>query len=134
MLTVLKEFITYLLKFIHDLLYCEHILPCNNRIPLYVRWHIFFHKSFLTICNLQVQNFLSYFSHKQPDDGYCVAETCSCHLKLLQWSCVLKGHISALNVYCRGTKGILHVKISWPADAMLESLKGWGTWSILDCL
>ena len=59
---------------------CEHILPCNNRIPLYVRWDTYFHKSFLTLCKPQLCNYLLYFSHKQHDGGYCVAETCSCHL------------------------------------------------------
>jgi len=29
---------------------------------------------------IQVYDFVLYFSHKQPDDGYFVAETCSCHL------------------------------------------------------
>jgi len=29
---------------------------------------------------LQVYNFLLHFSDKQPDDGYFVAETCSCLL------------------------------------------------------
>ena len=32
-----KKFITYLLKFIHYLLYCESFLSSNNHIPLYVR-------------------------------------------------------------------------------------------------
>jgi len=27
-----------------------------------------------------VYDILLYFSHREPDDGYCVAETCSCHL------------------------------------------------------
>jgi len=30
------------------------------------------------MCKLQVYDFLLYISHKQPDDGYCVADTCSC--------------------------------------------------------
>jgi hypothetical protein len=75
-------------------------------------WDIF-HISFLTICKLQVHDFLLYFSHKQPADCYFVAETCRCLLLLLLWSCALTGHISALIVYSRGTAEISHLTKTW---------------------
>jgi len=31
------------------------------------------------MCQLQVYDFLLYFSHKQPNDGYILAETCRYH-------------------------------------------------------
>jgi hypothetical protein len=34
----------------------------------------------VTSYKLQVYDFLFYFSHKQPDDGYFVAEKCNGHL------------------------------------------------------
>jgi len=37
-------------------------------------------KSAHTIRKLQVYDTLLYFSHKQPNDGCFVAETCGCHL------------------------------------------------------
>jgi len=51
---------------------------CNNHAPLYARPK-YLPQTFVTICKLQVYNFLLYFSHKHPDGCY-VAETCSCHL------------------------------------------------------
>jgi hypothetical protein len=36
--------------------------------------------TFLTLCKLQVYDLLLYFSHKQSDDAYFVAETSSCNL------------------------------------------------------
>ena len=40
---------------------------------------------------------------------------------MLHWSCVLKCHISALTVYCRGTTGISHVKISWTMLVLIST-------------
>ena len=52
---------------------------CNNYVPVYVRLRCLPLIS-LTLYKLQVYDLLLYFSHKQPDDGCCVTETCSCHL------------------------------------------------------
>jgi len=67
----------FIFNFIQYLLYCERFLTCNNHIPLYVRSR-YLPIIILTICKLQVYDFLLYFSHKEPDDDYCVADTCSC--------------------------------------------------------